>query len=169
MVQQVAPRSNTGVGETPPSLTPAPQIHQKIEYPLSDFAYAGASSPLPVVVSFARRSVPRLKIAFRRASARAAADMVVEEEEAACPLFSLGGHTKQPPLDSRFFGALDICNTPPVVRGYYTSVRPRETSGARLCRKTRRSDHQQLPATWKKSNFRFRSFVKTRDAVFLDD
>lgn len=39
--------------------------------------YAGASSPRADVVSFARRSDPRLRIAFRRASARADADMVV--------------------------------------------------------------------------------------------
>ena len=39
--------------------------------------YAGASSPRADVVSFARRSDPRLRIAFRRASARADADIVV--------------------------------------------------------------------------------------------
>lgn len=35
--------------------------------------YAGASSPRAEVVSFASRSVPRLRMALRRASARAAA------------------------------------------------------------------------------------------------
>jgi len=40
--------------------------------------YAGASSPRAEVVSFASRSVPRLRMALRRASARAAADIVVQ-------------------------------------------------------------------------------------------
>lgn len=39
--------------------------------------YADASSPLAEEVSLARRSPPRLRMAFLRASARAAADMVV--------------------------------------------------------------------------------------------
>lgn len=39
---------------------------------------AGASSPLAEEVSLARRSVPRLRIAFLLASALAAADMVVQ-------------------------------------------------------------------------------------------
>ena len=39
--------------------------------------YAGASSPRAEVVSFASLSVPLLRMALRRASARAAADIVV--------------------------------------------------------------------------------------------
>lgn len=47
-------------------------------------ANCGASSPLAVVVNFERRSVPLLRMAFRRASAFAAADMVMvgRDEEA---------------------------------------------------------------------------------------
>lgn len=41
-----------------------------------DCANCGASSPLAVVVSFERRSVPLLRMAFLRASALAAADMM---------------------------------------------------------------------------------------------
>jgi hypothetical protein len=41
--------------------------------------YAGASSPRAEVVSFASLSVPLLRMALRRASARAAADIVVEK------------------------------------------------------------------------------------------
>lgn len=37
----------------------------------TSFMYAGASSPLAEVVSFASRSLPLERIAFRRASARA--------------------------------------------------------------------------------------------------
>lgn len=43
----------------------------------SSCMYAGASSPRAEVVSFASLSVPLLRMALRRASARAAADMVV--------------------------------------------------------------------------------------------
>jgi hypothetical protein len=43
----------------------------------SAFKYAGASSPRAVVVNFDRRSVPLLRIALRRASARAVADIVM--------------------------------------------------------------------------------------------
>jgi len=39
--------------------------------------YAGASLPWAEVVSFASLSVPLLRMALRRASAHAAADMVV--------------------------------------------------------------------------------------------